>query len=191
MPIRCKICQRDFEAEPVRRGANSLRELCSECLLLCRRQRQPGGPETMILHALHQYLIARGVVEERRFVAWKAMPDLACSNTPKFWSECIFGDFLERSYVVTYVYGGNKEQVAAFGRKIQAAFTLNVRENTNRFPLGPGHLIFQVDNVAEAKRPENNPSIGQYCVKLSIVSSLLTQSQSQGLALNGTTQNDN
>ena len=174
----------------MRKEARSLRELCPECLLLCRRQRQPGGPETMILHALHQYLIDRSVVEERRFVAWKAMPNLACSNTPKFWSECIFGDFLTRSYAVTYVYGGNKEQVAAFGREIQAVFALNVRENTNRFPLDSGHLFFQVDNVAEVKRPENNPSIGQFCVKVSIVPNL-SQGQSQEPALQGTTQNGN
>ena len=169
MPIRCKICQRDFDAESIRNGNNSLRELCPECTLLCRRQRQPGGPETIILHALHQYLIARGVVEERHFVNWKAMPNLACSNTPKFWSESIFGDFLKRTYWVTYVYGGNKEQVAAFGRTIQAVFASNVRENTNRFHFESDHLFFQVDNVIEVKRHENNPSIGQFCVKISII----------------------
>ena len=169
MPIRCKICQRDFEAEPRRKGPASQRELCPECLQLCRRQRQPGGPETIILHALHQYLIGRGLVEEKRFVSWKAMPNLACSNTLRFWSESIFGDFLNRAYAVTYVYGGNKEQVAAFGKKLQAVFALNARENTNRFPFEAGHLFFQVDNVVEEKRPENNPSIGQFCIKISIV----------------------
>ena len=169
MEIRCKICQRDFEAETARKATNSQRELCPECLLLCRRQRQPGGPETIILHTLHQHLIARGVVEEKRFVTWKAMPNLAGPNTPRFWSESIFGDFLKRTYVVTYVYGGSKEQVAAFGRKIKAVFASNVRENTNCFPFEYGHLFFQVDDVAEQKRPENNPSIGQFCVKISIV----------------------
>ena len=169
MPIRCKICQRDFKAEPRRKATHSQRELCPECLQLCRRQRQPGGPETIILHTLHQYLIARGLVEEKRFVIWKAMPNLACSNTPKFWSESIFGDFLNRTYAVTYVYGGNKEQVAVFGRKIQIVFASNVRENTNRFHFESDHLFFQVDDVAEVKRPENNPSIGQFCVKISIV----------------------
>ena len=169
MPIRCKICQRDFKAEPRRKATHSQRELCPECLQLCRRQRQPVGPETIILHTLHQYLIGRGVVEEKRFVTWNAMPNLACTNTPKFWSESIFGDFLNRTYAVTYVYGGNKEQVAAFSRKIQTVFTLNVRENTTRFFLESDHLFFQVDDVAEEKRPENNPSIGQFCVKISIV----------------------
>ena len=172
MPICCKICQRVVEAEPKRKGTKSQRELCPECLLLCRRQRQPGGPETIILKTLHQYLIARGVVEERRFVTWNAMPDLRVILTQKFWSESIFGDFLTRTYAVTYVYGGNKEQVADFGRKIQAVFALNERENTNRFPFESGHLFFQVDNVAEVKRPENNHSIGQFCVKISIVPNL-------------------
>ena len=82
------------------------------------------------------------------------------------------GDFLTRTYAVTYVYGGNKEQVADFGRKIQAVFALNERENTNRFPFESGHLFFQVDNVTEVKRPENNHSIGQFCVKISIVPNL-------------------
>ena len=184
MPIRCKMCQRDFEAETVRKGPVSQRELCPECLLLFRRQRQPGGPETIILHSLHQYLIGGGVVKEKQFVTWNDMPNLACSNTPKFWSESIFGDFLKRTYAVTYVFGGNKEQVAAFSRKIQAI-------NKHRFHLESDHLFFQIDDIAEVKRPENNPSIGQFCVKLSIVSSLLTQSQSQDSAPNGTTQNDN
>ena len=35
--------------------------------------------------------------------------------------------------------------------------------------LESGHLFLQVDNVAEVKRPENNHSIGQFCVKISIV----------------------
>ena len=162
MPMHCKICQRGFDVETVRKGPVSQRELCPECLHLCRRQRQPSGPETIILHFLHQCLIAKGVVKEKQFVTWNDMPNLACPNTPKFWSESIFGDFLNRTYAVTFVYGGNKEQVAAFGRAIQT-------ENKHRYPLESDHLFFQVDDVAEVKRPENNPSIGQFCVKISIV----------------------
>ena len=168
MPMHCKICQRDFEEVPNRKVPNAQRGLCSECLLLCRRQRQINGPEKMILHILHQYLVNQGVVDEKCFVHWKAMPNLVAHPMPKFWSESIFGDFLECTYWVTYIDGGSKEEVANFARKIRAAFASHEHENNNCFRFSTGHLFFRVVSIVEEKRPENNLSVKQFCAKVSI-----------------------
>ena len=110
----CKICRREYTPNPrVKLRHGHEQGLCPDCLFLCRRQNQLEGPEKTILRSLHEYLVRQGVADEKRFVLWNNMPGLAMPDPPRFWSEAIFGFFLKRWYAVTYVVGGNREQVAA------------------------------------------------------------------------------
>ena len=160
MLIQCKICQREFDWDPQQKlSQQAWRGLCPDCLFLCKQQRQPAGPEKMILRILHEHLLKRHTVDEKLFIDWKNMPDLAKNGIPRFWSESIFGDFLECRYAVHYICGGNKEQVVDFGKKLLAAFSTQ----SQCFPLDSGHLSFIVTDVTEVERPEHNPSIRQFC----------------------------
>lgn len=153
-----------FQYEFVRRQKHQPRQqawrgLCPDCLFLCKRQHQPAGPEKMILRILHEHLLKRHAVNEKLFIDWKNMPPLSKNGIPKFWSESIFGDFLECRYAVHYICGGNKEQVVDFGKKLRAAFD----EKSKCFLLDSRHLSFQIKEITEVERPEGNPSIKQFC----------------------------
>ena len=83
MPICCKICQRVVEAKPKRKGTKSQRELCPECLLLCRRQRQPGvGLFTLVATPIVMPVVGciAGVDD-----AWRGLP--FWKLTPPAWRE--------------------------------------------------------------------------------------------------------
>ena len=123
MPTQCKICRREFDYDPrVKLRHGHEQGLCPDCLFLCRRQNQLEGPEKTILRVLHEQLVRQGVADEKCFVLWNSMPNLAMPNPPRFWSESIFGSFLKRQYVVTYVAGGNRERIAAFAKDLHAVF---------------------------------------------------------------------
>ena len=161
----CKICRREYTPDlrvKLRHGHEQ--GLCPDCLFLCRRQNQLEGPEKTILRILHEHLVRQGVADEKSFVLWNDMPSLAMLNPPKFWSESIFGFFLKRQYMVTYVTGGNREQVGAFSKKLHAVFAPDSDDNRLDFPFDSGHLTFHVGGIAEVKRPENNPSVRQFQV---------------------------
>ena len=162
---QCKICRREFDYAPrVKLRHGHEQGLCPDCLFLCRRQNQLEGPEKTILRVLHEHLVRQGVADEKSFVLWNDMPSLAMLNPPRFWSESIFGFFLKRQYWVTYVTGGNREQVAAFSKKLHAVFAPDSDDNRLDFPFDSGHLSFHVGGIAEVKRPENNPSVRQFQV---------------------------
>ena len=168
MPNQCKICRREFAPDPrVRLRGGKEEGLCPDCLFLCRRQNQLEGPEKTILRSLHEHLVRQGAADEKSFVRWNDIPSPAMRNPPKFWSESIFGFFLKRWYVVTYIAGGNREQVAAFSRKLQDVFAPGADDKQLDFPFDPGHLRFHVGGVVEVKRPENNPSVRQFQVTVS------------------------
>lgn len=160
MLIHCKICQREFDWDPLQKlRQQAWRGLCPDCLFLCKQQRQPAGLEKMILCILHEHLLKRHAVDEKLFINWKNMPNLSQNGIPQFWSESIFGDFLECRYAVHYICGGNKEQIVEFGKKLRAAFD----EKSKCFLLDSRHLSFQIKEITEVERPEGNPSIKQYC----------------------------
>ena len=165
---QCKICRREYTPAPrvkLRRGSEE--GLCPDCLFLCRRQNQLGGPDKTILRVLHEHLVRQGVADEKSFVTWSDMPSPAMHNLPKFWSENIFGFFLKRWYVVTYIAGGKREQAAAFGKDLHAAFAPSSDDIQRDFPFDSGHLRFHVGGIVEVKRPENNPSVRQFQVSVS------------------------
>ena len=160
MLIHCKICQREFDWDPLQKlRQQAWRGLCPDCLFLCKQQRQPAGPEKMILRILHEHLMKRHSVDEKLFIDWKNMPDLAKNGIPKFWSESIFGDFLECRYNVHYICGGNKEQVVDFGQKLQAAFDeksrcfLSLQEKKGRPPAATLYALYfwEIITVPECK----------------------------------------
>ena len=164
----CKICRREYTPDPrVKLRHGHEQGLCPDCLFLCRRQNQLEGPEKTILRSLHEYLVRQGVADEKRFVLWNNMPGLAMPDPPRFWSEAIFGFFLKRWYAVTYVVGGNREQVAAFSKNLHAVFAPDSDGNRLDFPFDPGHLSFHAGGIVEVKRPENNPSVRQFQVTVS------------------------
>ena len=164
----CKICRREYTPDPrVKLRHGHEQGLCPDCLYLCRRQNQLEGPEKTILRSLHEYLVRQGVADEKRFVLWNNMPGLAMPDPPRFWSEAIFGFFLKRWYAVTYVVGGNRGQVAAFGKNLHAVFAPDSDGNRLDFPFDPGHLSFHAGGIVEVKRPENNPSVRQFQVTIS------------------------
>ena len=169
MPNQCKICRREYTPEPrvkLRRGSEQ--GLCPDCLFLCRRQNQLEGPEKTILRSLHEHLVRQGAADEKSFVRWNDIPSPAMRNPPKFWSESIFGFFLKRWYVVTYIAGGNRERVAAFGTKLHAVFAPGADDADRlEFPFDAGHLRFHVAGIVEVKRPENNPDVRQFQVTVS------------------------
>lgn len=161
----CKICRREYTPDlrvKLRHGHEQ--GLCPDCLFLCRRQNQLEGPEKTILRILHEQLVRQGVADEKSFVLWNDMPNLAMPNPPRFWSESIFGSFLKRQYMVTYVTGGNRERVAAFAKNLHAVFAPDSDDNRLDFPFDSGHLSFHVEEIVEEKRPENNPSVRQFRV---------------------------
>ena len=161
----CKICRREYTPDlrvKLRHGHEQ--GLCPDCLYLCRRQNQLEGPEKTILRILHEHLVRQGVADEKSFVLRNSMPNLAMPNPPRFWSESIFGSFLKRQYMVTYVTGGNRERIAAFAKDLRAVFSSGSEDNRLDFPFASGHLSFHVGGVAEIKRPENNPSVRQFQV---------------------------
>ena len=164
----CKICRREYTPDlrvKLRHGHEQ--GLCPDCLFLCRRQNQLEGPEKTILRILHEHLVRQGVADEKRFVCWRDMPSPAMHTPPKFWSEEIFGFFLKRWYAVTYIIGGNREQVAAFGKDLHSAFDPCSDDARREFPFDSGHLSFHVSGIAEVKRPENNPAVRQFQVSVS------------------------
>ena len=168
MLSQCKICRREYTPDPrVRLRGGREQGLCPDCLFLCRRQNQLEGPEKTILRVLHGHMVRHGVADEKSFVPWRNMPSPAMCNPPKFWSESIFGFFLKRWYAVTYITGGNREQVASFRKKLHAVFAPDSDENQRDFLFNPGHLSFHVVGITEVKRPENNPSVGQFQVSVS------------------------
>lgn len=158
MLIHCKICQREFDWNPQQKlRQQAWRGLCPDCIFLCKQQLQPDGPEKMILRILHEHLLKRHAVDEKRFIDWKSRQKLAPNVIPKFWSENIFGNFLEGWYSVTYICGGNKEQVIEFGKKLQAAFD----EQSRCFLFDSRHLSFHIKET-KIECPTDNPSIGMY-----------------------------
>ena len=94
------------------------------------------------------------------------MPSPALCNPPRFWSESIFGYFLKRQYMVTYIIGGNRELVTAFGKNLHAALSPSSDEPQQFFPFDSGHLFFHIGGIAEDKQPENTPSVRQFCVSV-------------------------
>ena len=168
MPSLCKICRREYALEPrVKLRGGQEQGLCPDCLFLCRRQNQLEGPEKTILRCLHEHLVRQGVADEKSFVRWKDMPSPAMPNPPKFWSESIFGFFLKRWYVVTYITGGTREQVAGFDKNLHDVFAPGSDDKQLVFPFDSGHLRFYVGGVVEVKRPENTPSVRQFQVSVS------------------------
>ena len=168
MPSQCIICRREYVPDPrVKLRGGKEQGLCPDCLFLRRRQNQLGGPEKTILRSLHKHLVRQGVADEKSFVRWRDIPSPAMRNPPKFWSESIFGFFLKRWYVVTFITGGNREQVAAFDKNLHAAFDPCSDDIQKDFPFDSGHLRFHVGGIIEVKRPENNPSVRQFQVSVS------------------------
>ena len=168
VPNICKICQREFTPDPRKklRGGYE-KELCPECLFLCRRQNQPDGPEKVILRILHERLVNCGAADEQHFVCWRAIPDPAMRNPPPFWSESIFGFFLKRCCRVTYVAGGRRESVAEFERKLHAALDPDPDGIRKAFSFDQGHLRFFADEVYEVERKEHWPAVRQFGVSIS------------------------
>ena len=167
MPNQCKICRREYTPEPrVKLRGGKEQGLCPDCLFLCRRQNQLEGPEKTILRILHEHLVREGVADDKSFVRWSDIPSPAMRNPPKFWSESIFGFFLKRWYVVTYIAGGNRERVDVFGKNLHVAFTQGSDDKPLDFPFDSGHLRFHVGGITEVKRPENTPSVRQFQVSV-------------------------
>lgn len=168
MLIHCKICQREFLPDPKKKlHGNCERGLCPECLFLCRQQNQPPGPEKMILRILREYLVRHGVADEKSFVRWNDMPASSDRFPSFFWTESIFGFFLERRYEITYLAGGSRERVAAFNQKLCVAFDPKARDLQPGFPFDAGHMRFYVKGIAEVKRPECKRPFGQFRVTVS------------------------
>ena len=109
MIIKCNICHRETEQTLVKQKHYAYSMLCPECLFLAKQQKQPAGPEKMILRILHEHLIKHKVVTEKKFSVWKTMPDFRDKKCPAFWTESIFGDFLKRQYQLSYLMKENIE----------------------------------------------------------------------------------
>ena len=164
MIIKCNICHRETEQTPVKQKHYAYSMLCPECLFLAKQQKQPSGPEKMILRILHAHLINRKVVVENKFAVWKNMPDFRDKKCPDFWTESIFGDFLERKYQVSYLMKENIEIAEKFGAALRNAFD-EKQGNSNLFEFDSKHLSFTVTAVFPIKRDEKIPGLVQYgCV---------------------------
>ena len=162
MLIKCNICHRETEQTAVKQKHYAYNSLCPECLFLARQQKQPPGPEKMILRILHEHLLKQKVVAENRFVVWKWMPDFRDKKCPDFWAECISGDFLERQYRVSYLFKGSIETAKAFSVSLQAAFD-ETQGGSNLFEFDSKHLAFSVTSIFQIKRDEKIPGLVQYC----------------------------
>lgn len=171
MRLRCAICQREFECDPrpKRRLANAVKGFCPACFFLYRQQRQPAGPEKMILRILHEHLLRCGAAEERFFRSWNDQPNLlGRGKLPKYWTESIFGDFEKRSYWVDYICcGGSREASVEFGERLRRAFAPRNGE-VPRFTMDPGNLAIAVDEFREVPRPEFNSAVRQYSCHISL-----------------------
>ena len=62
MIIKCNICHRETEQTAVKQKHYAYSHLCPECLFFAKQQKQPSGPEKMILRILHEHLIKHKVV---------------------------------------------------------------------------------------------------------------------------------
>ena len=162
MLIKCNICHRETEQTGVKQKHYAYNLLCPECLFLAKQQKQPAGPEKMILRILHEYLVKQKVVSEQKFVVWKWMPDFREKNCPDFWAECISGDFLEGEYRVSYLFKGSVEAAKEFALSLQTAFD-EAHDNTNLFEFDSKHLAFSVTSVFQIERDEKIPGLVQYC----------------------------
>ena len=160
MLIKCNICHRETEQTPVKQKHNAYNSLCPECLFLARQQKQPPGPEKMILRILHEHLIKQKVVTEKKFVVWKWMPDFRDKKCPDFWAECISGDFLERKYLVSYLLKDSVDAAKLFMRSLEAAFD-EAQDGTNLFEFDSRHLAFSVTSVFKIERDEKIPGLIQ------------------------------
>ena len=164
MIIKCNICHRETEQTDVKQKHYAYSLLCPECLFLAKQQKQPPGPEKMILRILHEYLIKHKVVTEKKFSVWKTMPDFRDKKCPAFWTECISGDFLECQYRVSYLMKENIEIAEKFGTALRNAFD-EKQGNSNLFEFDSKHLSFSVTSVFPIKRDEKIPGLVQYvCV---------------------------
>jgi hypothetical protein len=162
MLIKCNICRRETEQTAVKQKHYAYSLLCPECLFLAKQQKQPAGPEKMILRILHEHLIKHKVVTEKKFVVWKWMPDFRDKKCPVFWAECIFGDFLERRYQVSYLMKENIEIAEKFGAALRNAFD-EKQGGFNLFEFDSKHLSFSVTDIFQIKRDEKIPGLIQYC----------------------------
>ena len=162
MLIKCNICHRETEQTVVKQKHYAYNLLCPDCLFLAKQQKQPAGPEKMILRILHEYLVKQKVVSENKFVIWKWMPDFRDKKCPDFWAECIFGDFLKREYQVSYIFKGSVETAKEFAVSLQTAFD-EAQGNSNLFEFDSKHLAFSVTSVFQIERDEKIPGLVQYC----------------------------
>ena len=161
MIIKCNICHRETEQTLVKQKHYAYSMLCPECLFLAKQQKQPLGPEKMILRILHAHLINRKVVAENKFVFWKNMPYFRDKKCPDFWTESIFGDFLERKYLVSYLMKENIAIAEKFGAALRNAFD-EKQNGTNIFEFDSKHLSFSVTSVFPIERDEKIPGLVQY-----------------------------
>ena len=161
MIIKCKICHRETEAD-LKQKKNAYRSLCPECLFLAKQQNQPSGPEKMILRILHEHLIKQKVIAEKKFSVWKTMPDFRDEKCPDFWTESIFGNFLQHEYRVSYLFKGSVESAKKFAFSLNAAFD-EKQEGSNFFEFDSKHLSFSVTDIFQIERDEKIPGLIQYC----------------------------
>ena len=162
MQIKCNICRRETEQTAVRQKHYAYSLLCPECLFLAKQQKQPPGPEKMILRILHEHIVKSKVVEESKFSQWKTMPDFRDKKCPAFWTECIFGDFLERKYGVSYLMKDDIKKAENFGTALSKAFD-EKQGGINIFEFDSKHLAFSVTTVFKINRDEKIPGLVQYC----------------------------
>ncbi len=160
MMIPCRICHRETELD-LKQKNHACRGLCPDCLFLAKQQNQPSGPEKMILRILHEHLLNCKVVESKTFTLWRTMPDFREKNSPCFWTESIFGSFLERKYAVDYLMKERMETAARFGTALRDAFDES-KGGTNRFEFDSKHLGFSVTDIFKIERDERIPGLVQY-----------------------------
>ena len=161
MIVKCNICHRETEAD-LKQKKNAYRSLCPDCLFLAKQQKQPPGPEKIILRILHEHLIKRKVFAEKKFSAWKTMPDFRDKQCPDFWTESIFGDFLQHKYQVSYLVKGSVDTAKEFAFSLKAAFN-EEQGGSNLFEFYSKHLSFSVTDIFQIERDEKIPGLVQYC----------------------------
>ena len=162
MIVQCNICHRETVQTAVKQKHYAYNSLCPECLFLAKQQKQPLGPEKMILRILHEHLTKQKVLTEEKFAVWKWMPDFRDKKCPDFWAECIFGDFLERKYGVSYLFKGSVETAKEFASSLKAAFD-EKQGGSNLFEFDSRHLAFAVTDIFQIVRDEKIPGLVQYC----------------------------
>ena len=90
------------------------------------------------------------------------MPDFRDEKCPDFWTESIFGNFLQHEYRVSYLFKGSVESAKKFAFSLKAAFD-EEQGGSNLFEFDSKHLAFSVTDIFQIERDEKIPGLVQYC----------------------------